>query len=310
MDPLSEIVSILHPHDCVAAGLDAGGDWSIRFGAHEGLKCNAVVEGTCWVKVDGMAPVRLRAGDCAILPHGRPFLLSSHEARAGRDADTLYTPVPHGGTAIYGGGGEFYMTGARFRLAGPPARTLLQSLPPLIVVGAGPAGATIQWTLDGIAAELRTPRPGGVLTISHLSHVLLLQVLRDHLATPVAARTGWLAGLADRQLAAALTGLHDDPARAWTVEALASAAGLSRTVFAVRFREATGRTPMAYLTEWRMLLAADRLRRSRISVARIAAEVGYASESAFGVAFRRVMGVAPRRYAREGKEDNVETTGK
>ncbi|EBA13454.1 AraC family transcriptional regulator [Roseobacter sp. CCS2] len=299
MDPLSDIVSMLRPHDCVAAGLDAGGHWAIRFGAHEGLKCNAIINGTCWITVEGETPVRLQQGDCAVLPHGLPFILSSKKTRQGRDAETVYAPVRHGGTATYGSGGEFFMTGARFRLDGAASKTLLRSLPALVVLRDGPTSRTIQWTLQHIADELRTPRPGGALTITHLSHVLLLQVLRDHLVGLEKNKAGWLHALADPQLCAALVALHNDPARKWTLEALASEASLSRTVFAVRFRKVAGQTPMAYLTEWRMLLAADRLRRSRTSVARIAAEVGYGSESSFGAAFQRVMGSSPRRFAQE-----------
>ncbi len=300
MDPLSDIVSLLHPHDCVAAGFDAGGDWSIRFEQHEGLKCNAVLKGACWIAVEGCNPVRLEAGDCAILPRGRPFLLSARPSRAGIDAQILYKPVRHGGTAVYGDGGDFFMTGARFLLDGPPARTLMRGLPPLIVVGPGPEQETIRWTLDLMAAELRQPRPGSPLTVTHLSHVLLLQVLRDHLSAAAQAGTGWLAALAEPRIAPAISAIHEDPARAWTVEALAATTGSSRTSFAVRFRKVTGQTPIEYLTEWRMLVAAERLRSTHMPVAKIAADVGYTSESAFGVAFKRVMGHAPRRFAKTG----------
>ncbi len=300
MDPLSDIISLLRPHDCVAAGFDAGGDWSIRFEAHDGMKCNAVLKGACWIAVEGETPARLEAGTCAILPRGRPFLLSSRPMRTGQDAQVLYAPVRHGGTAIYGGGGGFYMTGARFLLSGPPADTLMRNLPALILVRPGPEQEGIAWTLDRIAAELRDPRPGGPLSITHLSHVLLLQVMRSHLTGNSPAGAGWLTALSDPKIAPAVTAMHEDPARAWTVQDLAGVAALSRTTFATRFRRVTGQTPMEYLTEWRMLLAADRLRRTQVSVARAAVDVGYSSESAFGAAFKRVMGRAPRRFAREG----------
>ena len=298
MDPLSDIISLLRPHDCVAAGFDAAGDWSIRFEAHEGLKCNAVLKGSCWIAVEGEAPAPLVAGDCAILPRGRPFLLSARPMRSGLDAQVLYAPVRHGGTATYGGGGEFYMTGSRFLLSGPPAGPLLRGLPPLLLVRTGPERDAVRWTLDRIAAELRDPRPGGPLSITHLSHVLLLQVMRSHLAGGTPGGTGWLAALSDPQIAPAVAAMHDDPARPWTVRDLAAVAAASRTTFAVRFRRVTGRTPIEYLTEWRMLTAAERLSRTQASIAQVAAEVGYTSESTFGVAFKRVMGQAPRRFAR------------
>ncbi|MEM9009980.1 MAG: AraC family transcriptional regulator [Pseudomonadota bacterium] len=304
MDPLSDIVSLLRPHDCVAAGLDAGGDWSIRFDRHAGLKCNAVLKGTCWLRVEGAAePRRLTAGDCVILPKGRPFLLSSRPARFSEDAEAIYAPIPHGGTAVYGGGGDFFMTGSRFLLSGAAADILLRALPLVVVVRPGAEREAVQWSLHRIAEELREPRPGAALSIAHLSHFVLVQAMRCHLEEAPPKTGGWLAAIADRQISRAVTAMHDDPARAWTVRELAARAGLSRTSFAVRFRRIAGQTPMGYLTQWRMLFAAERLRRMEASVAEIAAEVGYASESAFTVAFKRATGQTPRRYARRAAAD-------
>ena len=297
MDPLSDIVALLHPHDCVAAGLDAGGDWSVRFDRHAGLKCNAVLEGACWLRVEGLdAPLRLDAGDCAILPHGRPFVLSARPMRDGADAAAVYVPVPHGGTAVHGGGGAFFMTGARFLLSGPAADALLRALPPVLVVRPGAAGDAVRWSLAQIAEELRANRPGRALSVAHLSHYVFVQALRCHLSEAAPA-AGWLALLADRQLARAVAAMHGDPAWPWRVGELAAEAGLSRTAFAVRFRRVGGETPMGYLTTLRMLRAVALLRRSDAPLAQVAAAVGYASESAFGTAFKRTMGDAPHRYA-------------
>ena len=302
MDPLSDLVSLLRPHDCVAAGLDADGDWSVRFEAHAGLKCNAVLEGACWLRVEGVAaPLRLEAGDCVILPLGRPFVLSARAARLGEEAEAVYAPVPHGGTAVLGGGGDFFMTGSRFLLSGPAAAMLLRALPPVVLVRRGPEQEAVGWSLARIAEELRDPAPGGALVIAHLSHLVLLQVLRRHLAAAPPEMGGWLAAIADRHISHAVAAMHDDPARPWTVRELGERAGLSRTAFAVRFRRIAGLAPMGYLTQLRMLLAAERLRRTQAPVARIAAEVGYASESAFAVAFKRATGHPPRRYAREAE---------
>ena len=306
-DPLSDIVAMLRPHDCVAAALDAGGDWAIRFERHAGLKCNAVVKGDCRLSVEGMDGVLpLEAGDCFILPHGRPFLISAREATLGEDATTIYAPVPHGGTALHGGGGTFFMTGARFLLAGSATDVLLQSLPPVIVVRGGARSEAIGWTLERIAEELRNPRPAGSLLIAHLSHALLIEVLRQHLAAgrseileAPSEGLGWMAALADPAIARAVCAMHGAPAHSWTVEELATRAAMSRTTFAVRFRRVVGQTPMAYLARWRMLRAAHRLQCTADPLIRIAIEVGYASESAFAQAFKREIGCSPRRYARD-----------
>jgi AraC-like DNA-binding protein len=91
--------------------------------------------------------------------------------------------------------------------------------------------------------------------------------------------------------------MHNDPGYPWTLQSLAERVGMSRSVFALRFRETVGATPMEYLARWRMLLAADRLRNSSDGLSAIAQSLGYKSESAFGKAFRRVMGCSPRQYS-------------
>jgi AraC-like DNA-binding protein len=108
---------------------------------------------------------------------------------------------------------------------------------------------------------------------------------------------GWLFALADKQMSAAITCMHDDPGHPWTLQKLGERAGMSRSIFALKFKEKVGTTPMEYLTRWRMMLAGDRLKNSDDSVSVIALSLGYESESAFGKAFKRIMGCSPKRYS-------------
>ena len=119
-------------------------------------------------------------------------------------------------------------------------------------------------------AELRTPQPGGALIAEHLAQTLLIEALRLHISERPAHGTGWLCALADRPLCAAITAMHAEPARRWTLAALAQVAGLSRSSFAARFTATVGEPAMAYLTRWRMMLAADRLASGRMPVSAIA----------------------------------------
>jgi AraC-like DNA-binding protein len=111
---------------------------------------------------------------------------------------------------------------------------------------------------------------------------------------------GWLFALADKQLAAAITAMHEEPGAAWTVQSLAARAGMSRTTFTLKFKESVGAPPMEYLTRWRMTLAGDRLRNSSDPICEIARTIGYDSQSAFSFAFKRVMKCSPRQYGRAG----------
>jgi AraC-like DNA-binding protein len=148
--------------------------------------------------------------------------------------------------------------------------------------------------------ELHNPQPGGSLIAQQLAYMMLIQALRLHLADSASTTTGWLSALADKQMSAAITSMHSDPGHPWTLQSLAERVGMSRSIFALKFKQTVGATPMEYLTRWRMLLAGDRLKNSADSLSTIASSLGYESESAFGKAFRRVIGCSPRQYTRNG----------
>ena len=148
--------------------------------------------------------------------------------------------------------------------------------------------------------ELRDPQPGGVLVIQQLAQMLLVQALRAHLSEGARGGVGWLFALADRQMGAAISAMHAEPSRRWTLQELAERAGMSRSTFAQKFKATVGSSPMDYLTRWRMLLAGDRLTTSGDPISVISPALGYESESAFSTAFKRVMGCSPRQYGRRG----------
>ncbi|MCJ2097146.1 AraC family transcriptional regulator [Methylobacterium sp. J-072] len=297
MDPLSDVLSLLRPRSAFSAGLDAGGDWAIRFPAHDGIKFNAVTRGACWVAVEGEAePIRIAAGDCFLLTRGRPFRLATDLALPAIESATIYDQAVDT-VATCNGGGDFFLVGGRFFFAGDAAGLLFDALPAIVPIrDASNQAAILRWALDQLAVELRQGAPGGALMADHLAQIMLLQVLRLWLVSE--RPTGWLGALADPRLARALTALHTEPARRWTLAELAACAGMSRTIFAARFRAVVGQTPLAYLAGWRMQRAADRLRRSDTSVAEIAYSVGYESETAFRTAFRRRMLCTPMQYRR------------
>jgi AraC-like DNA-binding protein len=155
----------------------------------------------------------------------------------------------------------------------------------------------MRWSLERMREELRDPQPGGSLIAQQLAYMMLIQALRLHLADGARSGVGWLFALADNQMRAAITCMHDDPGHPWTLQKLAERVGMSRSIFALRFKETVGSTPMEYLTRWRMLLAGDRLKNSDDSISTIALSLGYESESAFGKAFKRVMGCSPKQYS-------------
>ncbi len=299
MDPLSDVLSLLKPRSYKAGGFDAGAEISIQFPRHEGIKCYAVVSGECWLSVEGVPdPVRLKTGDCFLLPRGRPFRLASDLTATPIDALAMFRAKPNGGVACHNGGGECFIVGGHFVLDGDHAGILLGMLPPIVHIRKESDKAALRWSIERMRQELREPQPGGFLVAQHLAHLMLVQALRLHLAEGLKGGVGWLFALADKQMGAAINAMHEDAAHGWTLHELAERAGMSRSTFALKFKETVGASPMDYLTRWRMLKAGDRLANSTDPVSLIARSLGYESESAFSTAFKRVMGSSPRRYGR------------
>ncbi|WP_313458059.1 AraC family transcriptional regulator [Achromobacter sp.] len=297
MDPLSEALTLLRPQTYVLHALDAGGDWAIQFPAHNGVKLDAVLKGSCWLLSDGESePYRFVEGDCFLLKSGRPFVLAS---------DPSISPVNYLDALSYDAqgigqcqaGGDCFLVAVHFSLKGTGADRLFEYLPPVVPVSAALSEASVlRWSLDLLAQELRNSQPGHSLTAEHLAHIMLIQVLRLHLASTKTMNNGWLSALHDPQLSAAINAVHQDIGRRWTVLEMAQLAGMSRSSFAAKFRQVVGTTPLGYLTQWRMQIAVDRLMNRETSLARIAYEVGYESEASFSTAFKKIHGHSPRAH--------------
>jgi len=300
MDPLSDVLSLLKPRSYVAGGLDVGGPFSMQIPRHDGIKCYAVISGECWLVVDGVAEaVRLKTGDCFLLPSGRPFRLTSDLSLTPMDAMTIFSDGQNGMIRTINGGGDCFTAGAHFAFNSSEASILLSVLPPIVHLESESDKAAMRWSMERMRQELRDPQPGGFLIAQQLAYMLLVQALRLHLSEGLKGGVGWLFALADKQMSAAITFMHEDPSHGWTLQELAERVGMSRSNFALKFKQTVGSAPMEYLTRWRMMLAGDKLTNSSDPISVIATALGYESESAFGTAFKRVMGCSPRQYSRD-----------
>jgi AraC-like DNA-binding protein len=296
MDPLSDVLSLLNTRNSFFAGLRAGGDWAMKFPPPEGIKFNAIVDGSCWLTVEGVdASARLQAGDCFLLSEGRSFTLASDLSLDPIDALEVYR-VTHNGVASYGDLQDFFLIGGRFAFC-EEAKLLLDSLPPVAIVHSDSEQAPVlQWALQRLAHELSGTSPGGSLMTQYLGHMMLIQVLRLYLASKEDHPAGWLFALSDPRVNATIEAIHREPARRWTVGDLATVAGVSRSTFALHFKKKVGLGPLEYVSRWRMQLAARELRNSDCTISSIAQSLGYDSDSAFSNAFKRIMAHSPREY--------------
>jgi len=300
MDPLSEVLSLFKPQSYAAGGFLIANDMAIQWPQHEGIKCYAVVSGQCWLSVEGIAEtILLTAGDCYLLPPGPPFRLTTNLSATPVDFKVLLAKRGSADAVADKTDGGCYLVGGHFILTGSHADFLLSSLAPIVHIRKESDKAALRWSLQRMAEEVRDPQPGSSLITQQLAYMMLIQALRLYLSDEATEGVGWLFALADKQIGTAIRCMHDEPGYGWTLQKLAEHVGMSRSIFALRFKQTVGATPMEYLTRWRMLLAGDRLKNSRESISAIASSLGYESESAFGKAFKRVMACSPREYGRE-----------
>jgi AraC-like DNA-binding protein len=314
MDALSETLRVVRLVGAIFINARFTAPWSYQSpradtaapllepGAERVVIFHLITEGSCFVELDGQAPLHLAAGDVVVFPQGDAHRMCSEPGIApatGARLDVVLSRRPR--TLAYGGGGATTRLVCGYlacdaRLAG----MLLSGLPQALRVNVrgSNAGTWIEASMRYALGEARSPRPGGAGVLAKLAEVLFIEVLRMHMNEQGEGRTGWLAGVGDRIVGAALNAIHKWPAQAWTLEDMARVAGTSRSVLAERFQHLVGSSPMMYLTQWRMLLAANLLCRSNAPLARIAEDVGYQTDTAFSRAFRREFGTPPATWRR------------
>ena len=305
MDLLADALRVSGARGSLGVRLEAGGTWGVWLSTFPGAALHAVSAGTVWLDVPGEPPRRLDAGDVVLLPPGTEHGLSSR-------------PGVRMGPCDREAAVEAQATGGVLRLGAPEVDTRLLTLhyeqdPEVstLVLTALTAPAHLpareNSSLDGIirllTEELAHPRIGTTAAVNSIIDLLLVRFVRAWLDSHPAERAGsWLGAVLDPVVRDALSRIHEEPERPWTTATLAEAIRVSRATLSRRFPAALGQTPGAYLTRWRMDLAALRLRDTDEPIDVMAGAVGYATSQAFSRAFRRARGLAPGEYRRTVRE--------
>jgi len=297
-DPFSDILSLTQARSLVTGGFTAGPRWSVRFLPSGRAKFFGIVKGSCWLFMEGREAAGLGEGDVFLTAAERPYVLSS-----GPDVPPVEATVAFAGQdgvmKAIGEGDDCLVLGGHVELDPSRGNILRDVLPPLIHVRADTSeAASTRWLLNQLVAERKSDQPGAAFASAQLAQLMLVQVLRVHLATGGSMDTGLLRAINDPRIAPALRLMHAEPGRAWQLTELARAAAMSRSTFAEYFKSVAGLPPLAYLAQWRMRLAQRALREEGTSIARIAQSLGYGTESAFSHAFKRIAGMSPGKYRR------------
>jgi AraC-like DNA-binding protein len=299
MDPLSDVFSLLKVKSVLSARFEAAGPWALRFPAYRHVKFGGVIKGARWVWIEGVTePARMEEGDFCLLTDGLPYCFASDPGVRLQDGEKVFARhLDTDGIVRYGRGDvRMISVGGLFEFDGDMSGLLLNILPPLVHVPAdSPDARSLSAALELIRAETESIRPGAAAMAGSIANIVLVNILRAHLAaSPRSA--GWLGALSDPRVGSALRMVHEEIARRWKVEELASKVGMSRTAFIERFKALVGLPPLEYLIRWRMTIARDALKTSNDNLSSIAAAVGYASETTFSSTFKRMFGQSPSRY--------------
>ncbi len=311
IDPLSEVVTLLHPTAPFSKLVIASAPWTVRRTDLEQPFYLLVLEGSCHLTIDGPNDgpndddtITLDQGDFALIPAARGFATSSLEPPPPREGEMVTTPIaPMPGGARVGdpdGAVDVRMLVGSCVFGSPDAALLVSLLPRWVHVRGEQRLSTL---VQMVGEEFRADRPAREIMMARLLEVLFIEALRSSAST--ASSAGLVRALADTKLAMALRSMHEHPADSWTVAQLAREATLSRSAFFERFSRAVGVAPMEYLLTWRMALAKQMLRQHESPMAEIAERVGYSSVSTFGVAFTRHVGIPPGRYSKVQLADTL-----
>ncbi len=306
MDALAALLDGPRAREAFLLRMVMSAPWSVRVQDEAPLSLVAVVRGEAWVFPDDGDAVHLARGDVAITQGPQPFTFADDVATSPQavihpgqhcttpDGEELHQAMdlgvrtwgndPHGSADLLVG---------TYQLEGDVSQRLLGALPALLVV---PAGTLDTPLVDVLSAEVLRDEPGQEAVLDRLLDLLLIATLRAWFAGPDAEAPSWYRAHGDPVVGRALRMLHHHPAHPWTVAGLAKETGVSRAALARRFTELVGEPPMAYLTEWRLALAADLLREPDATVGSVAQQVGYGSPFALSTAFKRHRGVSPRAH--------------
>ena len=303
MDPLADVLDLSRVRGALMANVRARAAWGIQLPQNTGASFHAVTSGTAWLRVDGQDPLQLMPGDLLLLPSGIAHRVSSDPHGRCRPFDRsmkeeLMTPA--GDLLLPGHGATTTFVCAAYDYDLDVAQPLMSLLPHVLHLPADPvAGRATAAIVELLAGEIGLREAGSRAAAARLIELLLINAIRRWSDDQTeGAPPSWLTALRDPVIGRVLALLHDRPAEPWTLEKLAREVHISRATLARRFTDEVGEPPLAYLSGWRMRIAAQRLKHTTDTVESIAREVGYTSEYAFNRAFSRHRGQPPGRYRR------------
>ncbi|MGB1310199.1 MAG: AraC family transcriptional regulator [Leucothrix sp.] len=309
MDTISDILDIMKFNGCFYYTTNFSSPWGLEVPSHQNVvRFHIVTSGHCWVKVaTDQVESKLSPGDIIVIPHGASHILRDDPETPALELDraTEVSNYQGGDIFAYGGGNELNKTElicGHFEFDPRFTHALINELPDLILIN-NKESMRFPWlgeSIRSLSYETQHQRIGNKAVIKRMSEIIFIHAIRAW-SERAEKETGFLLAVSDVKLGKSLQAFHENPAKRWTLADLAQIAGLSRTMFAQRFRDMVGIPVMQYITEWRGQQAQKLLLESPYSIDEIAELTGYSSLAAFSRMFKKLFDVGPGTFRRINK---------
>ena len=295
LDVLSDVLRAIRLYASSYYCAEFSSPWGIDEPQAECGTFHVVIRGNAWLMTEELtSPIFLSTGDIIAFPTGSPHQVSDQLGCQLMAGGEVLKRIRSNRSPFSDGQSVVTLLCGYFQYQTDTGLPLLRDMPSMLHIKTEeePELAWLNHLIKTLAYESRSLQAGNAVVVDRLTEVLVIQLLRWHMSrqqnTP-----GYFQALGDDKLSRALSLIHQEPGKAWTVESLGLAVSMSRTSFANRFQSIVGMTPLAYLSQWRMHIAHGLLAEGKLSMLSIAETVGYKSEASFGKAFKKIMGISP-----------------
>ena len=298
MDILAEVLDRVRLGGTLLFHFELGRPWSLGLAQRPYALFHYLSRGSATLALEQGGELRMTEGDFVVLTRGEPHVLYSDSRTKPLLVLDLHRPPAHLGVVRHGGGAQplSTMICGNFTVARPSRGSVLELLPPVLLLKPAEDGGWLEAILQRMVSESALERPGQGVALSRLTEVLFVEVLRSWIKSLGPGEGGWLGAMADPHIGPALQLIHEQPDRPWTLEDLGRRVGLGRSTFSARFTKLVGQSMYRYLIARRMAEAAFLLETTDEGIARIATRVGYETAAAFSKLFHRHHGLSPGRY--------------
>jgi len=299
MDALSDVLDSLKLKGVVYQKTSLHAPWGIAIGQDSYSQFWRLLKGTCYLTVAGEELIKMNEGDFILVPHGGAHTIQSHPGSVCIPAPQYVQSLQSGQPMFQGEGEETLLLGGHFEFTSPILHPFVQSLPKAIRINSeqNEIRLWLQQAASFMSDELNAGKAGRQIILGRLAEVVFILIIRAYMEEANVAQ-GFLRAFKDPRISTSLNSMHAAPGKEWTLNQLAATAGMSRSLYCKEFKNLLGETPLAYLTEWRILKAKEFLLENKENVSEVAEKVGYLSEAAFNRLFKSKVGETPASYRR------------